>query len=167
MKSGLAATFAGLIAFSGATSAFATAQTGPAADVPAEPASLDGTWQGTIHFDKEGFLADTSTPAAGIRFRIEIHDVVVRVFVEEDGAFDEAKPGMFHIARVSANAVIFATQEGDDAWLESWCFVVTAKSKDLMIVEYARLVNNFGVPHGEKESDFATRGAGEFSRMGS
>jgi hypothetical protein len=165
MRRDFAATLTVLAMFLGATPALATAQTTPAAGAPTEPASLDGTWQGTIHFDKEAFLADTSTPAAGVRFRIEIHDVVVRVFIEENGTFTEAKPGMFHIAPVAANAIIFATQQGNDAWLESWCFVVTAKSRDLMIVEYTRLVNNYTMSHDEKGADFATRGAGEFSRV--
>jgi hypothetical protein len=164
MRFGLTA-LAASIALFGATPMIAMAETVPAQDAAAKPVSLDGTWQGTIHFDKEAFIAETSTPAAGRRFRIEIHDVVVRVFFEEDGAFKEVKPGMFHIAPVSASAVIFATEESEGNWVESWAFVITAKTKDLMIVNYTRLVNNVSVPHGEKESEFATRGAGEFARV--
>ena len=165
MRLRFAVALAGLAIMSAAPPALATANTTPATNAAVEPVSFDGTWQGTIYFDKEGFLADTSTPVTGVRFRIEIHDVVVRVFIEEDGAFKESKPGRYHIAPLSANAVIFATDEDEGNWVESWSFVVTVKGKDLMIAEYTRLVNNVSVPHGEKGSEFATRGAGEFSRV--
>jgi hypothetical protein len=165
MRPVLAAALAGSIALLGAAPALATAQTSSAAAPAAEPAPLDGTWEGRIVFDKEAVLNESATPSAGAKFRIQIDDVVVRVFVEENGVFNEAKAGTFHIARVSSNAVIFSTQDGNDAWLESWCFVVTAKTKNLMIVEYSRLVNNYIVPHGQDGSEFATRGAGEFSRV--
>jgi len=133
-------------------------RTAAADDAP----SFDGTWEGIIHFDKEAFLVESSTPAAGLPFRLDIHGAVVRVFIREDHGFVEAKPGAFHIAPVSANAVIFATDAApDDSWVESWTFTVTRKG-DSLFVEYSRLVNNTGAPEGEKGSHFATRGEGEF-----
>lgn len=127
--------------------------------------SFDGVWQGVINFDKEAFLANTSTPDSGTTFRIEIRDVLVRVFVQDNGVFNESKAGRFHIAPVSANAVIFATDEDPGNWVETWAFVVTKKDANTLIVEYSRLVNNVATPLGEKESKFATRGAGEFSKV--
>ncbi len=127
--------------------------------------SLDGVWQGTINFDKEAFLAKTSTPDAGTVFRIEIDDSVVHVFVQHNGSFEEAKPSRFHIAHVSVSAVIYATDEDPGAWVESWAFVVTKKDANTLIVEYSRLVNNVEVPPNEDGSKFATRGAGELSKV--
>ena len=121
----------------------------PPAESPApqkQTPSFDGLWQGVIKFDKEAFLADTSTPPAGKTFRLEIHDVVVRVFAEEGGTMTEAKPGKFHIAQVDANAVIFATDSDPGAWVESWVFVITKKDDNALIAEYSRLVNNVATP---------------------
>ena len=124
---------------------------------------FDGVWEGTIVFDREALLTATGTPAAGIPMRIEIHDAVVRVFVKDGNDYSEAKPGLFHIAPVSANAVIFATQESpEDGWVESWVFVVTQKNEHTLIVEYSRLVNNVGTPLSDPNSKFGTRGMGEF-----
>ncbi|HTW34420.1 MAG TPA: hypothetical protein VMD53_07375 [Rhizomicrobium sp.] len=125
---------------------------------------FDGVWEGLIFFDKEAFLAPTSTPAEGEPMRIEIHGAVVRVFAKEGSDFKEAKPGLFHIAPVSTNAVIFATQDEavSSGWVESWVFVVTRKDEHTLIVEYSRLVNNVETPPSDPESKFATRGAGEF-----
>ncbi len=139
-------------------SLLAFAPAAPADDAP----PFDGTWEGIIHFDKEAFLLESSTPAAGTAFRLEIHGPVVRVFFREKDDFEEAKPGLFHIAPVSANAVIFASDaSADGAWVETWTFAVTRKGPSLF-VEYQRLVNNLGVPEGQAGSHFATRGEGEF-----
>jgi hypothetical protein len=115
-------------------------------------------------FDKEALLTATSTPAGGAVMRIEIHDAVVRVFVKVGDNFSEVKPGLFHIAPVETNAVIFATESAPGAWVESWAFVVTQKDDHTLIVEYSRLVNNVGVPLSVSESKFGTRGTGEFER---
>jgi hypothetical protein len=127
---------------------------------------FDGIWEGTILFDKEALLAATSTPAAGVPMRVEIHDSVVRVFMNDGEGFSEVKPGLFHIAPVSANAVIYATESAQGGpWVESWVFVVTQKDDHTLIVEYARLVNNVGTPLSDPSSKFGTRGAGEFQRV--
>jgi hypothetical protein len=127
---------------------------------------FDGTWAGTIVIDKEALLSATGTPPAGIPMRIEIHDAVVRVFIKEGDAFAEVKPGLFHIAPVEANAVIFATEASlADGWVESWVFLVTQKDDHTLIVEYSRLVNNVGAPLSDEDSKFGTRGVGEFVRL--
>jgi len=126
---------------------------------------FDGVWEGSIFFDKEAFLAPTSTPAEGAPMRIEIHGPVVRVFAKEVGGdFEEVKPGLFHIAPVSTNAVIFATQDEamSSGWVESWVFVVTQKDEHTLVVEYSRLVNNVETPPSDPQSKFGTRGVGEF-----
>lgn len=128
---------------------------------------FDGLWEGTILFDKEALLVASSTPAEGVTMRIEIHDAVVRVFIKEDDGFQEVDAGAFHIAPVSANAVIFATEAAQSGpWVESWAFVVTQKDDHTLIVEYSRLVNNVGVPLSDPNSKFGTRGVGEFQRVG-
>jgi hypothetical protein len=127
---------------------------------------FDGVWAGTIVIDKEALLVASSTPAEGLPMRIEIHDAVVRVFIKEGDAFVEVKPGLFHIAPVEANAVIFATEASYTAgWVESWAFVVTQKDDHTLIVEYSRLVNNVGAPSSDPDSKFGTRGVGEFVRL--
>lgn len=127
-----------------------------------EPVPFDGTWEGNILFDKEAFLASTSTPPEGVAFRFEIHGPVVQVFIEEDGKFGESKPGAFHIAPVGTNAVIFATDSAPDAWVETWTFVVTQKDDHTLTVEYTRLVNNVGSMPDSPEKIFGTRGIGDF-----
>jgi hypothetical protein len=130
-----------------------------------ETLSFDGNWQGLIFFDKETFLAETSTPTAGQTFRLEIHGDVVRVFIVASDGAEESKPGAYHIAAVSANAVIYATtssiNDDGEGWVESWAFVVTRKNSDTLVAQYVRLVNNVHLAPDEKESKFAARGAGE------
>ncbi|HEY0300964.1 MAG TPA: hypothetical protein VGC36_06515 [Rhizomicrobium sp.] len=128
---------------------------------------LDGRWQGVVTFDKEAFLAETSTPAAGTTFRIEIDDSIVRVFVLKNGGLVETKPGLFHIAAAATNAVIYANEATPEAngWVESRVFVVTPKDDDTLIVQYVRVVNNRGLPGSDPQARFATRGAGAFGRV--
>jgi hypothetical protein len=148
---------------------FALAAATPARAMSVDAESFNGTWQGKIDFDKEAFLAETSTPAAGQVFRIVIHDEIVHVYIKEKDAFEEAFEGMFHLARVSANAVIYATQTLPDApvpWVETWVFVVTQKDANALIVQYVRLVNEVDAPPlSIPQSKFAARGAGEFKRQ--
>jgi hypothetical protein len=127
---------------------------------------FDGRWEGTIVFDKEAILSATGTPAAGILMRIEVHDSVVRAFINDGNGYSEVMPGMFHIAPVSANAVIYATEaSASDGWVESWVFLVTQKDEQTLLVEYSRLVNNIGTPLSDPNSKFGTRGMGEFRRI--
>jgi hypothetical protein len=128
-----------------------------------EPANFDGMWEGKIFFDKEAFLAATSTPAAGTPVRIEIHGVVVRVFMDDGTGFSEAMPGSFHIAPVMGNATIFGTSFSD-VWTETWVFVITHKDPDALLVNYTRVVNNDGVPLTDPYSKFSTRGYGELKK---
>lgn len=131
-----------------------------------QPAPFDGTWQGNIAFDKEAFLTKEATPPDGEDVRIEISGPVVRVFVKVDGSFGEDKPGAFHIAAVSTNAVIFATDAAPGvSWVETQVFAVTQKDPDTLIVEYARLVNNTMLPPSAPEARYATRGVGELKRV--
>jgi len=152
-----------------AVPANATAENGagsPSEQSPAPQvvAPFDGVWEGKIFFDKEAFLAPTSTPAEGTDFRIEISGPVVRVFVKEAQGFQESKPGAFHIAPVETNAVIFASDSAPEAWVESWTFAVAQKDADTLIVEYSRIVENRSAAIDARERTFATRGFGEFKR---
>lgn len=134
-----------------------------------EATNFDGTWEGAIHFDKEAFLTEASTPTAGVFFRIVIHGPVVDVFHGDSSKFTISKPGKFHIAPVADNAVIFATETAkpDEAWTESWVFVVTKKNDRTLIAEYVRLVNNnSGSEKPDENVKFATRGEGELKLTG-
>jgi hypothetical protein len=128
-------------------------------------APFDGTWEGKIIFDKEAFLAPTSTPPEGIDFRIEIHDPIVKVFIKDDSGFAEANPGTFHISPVDTNAVIFGTQSQGGSWNETWTFTLTQRSDRTLVVEYTRLVNNVGMPPDDPLKIFGTRGIGDFKRI--
>jgi len=116
-------------------------------------------------FDKEAFLATSSTPADGTLMRIEIHGPVVRVFYQEDNNFIESMPGSFHIDPVLSNAAIFGTHYAVDSWVETWTFAVTQKDDHTLMVEFSRIVNNIGTPPDQPESKFATRGWGELKRV--
>lgn len=126
------------------------------------PVPFDGTWNGTLFFDKQGFPATGSAPPASMNLRIDIHGEVVRVFINEDGRLAEVKPGMFHIAPVAANAVIYATEAGGGEWDETWDFAVTQKDARTLLVEYVRVVNNLGMRPSEPESRFGSHATGEF-----
>ncbi|MBS0470778.1 MAG: hypothetical protein JSR60_06880 [Proteobacteria bacterium] len=128
---------------------------------------FDGKWSGVIHFDKEAFLLESSTPAGGLTMGLDIHGPVVRVTVREKDGDEEVKPGLFHIAAVQSNAVIFATEAAPgDSWVESWAFVVTCTDDKTMRVEYVRLVKNPGPGDDGAPETFATRGEGTFERTG-
>jgi hypothetical protein len=139
---------------------------GQPASAGEETLDFNGNWQGKIVFDKETFLAETSTPAAGMVFRIEVHDFVVRVFLEGPNGMEESKPGAFHIAPAAANAIVFGTNSNDttQGWTESWVFVVSQRDHDTLSVQYVRQVNNAGLPADDKERVFAARGTGTFKR---
>jgi len=130
-----------------------------------QPANFDGIWQGTITFDKDSFVNELTTPAAGTAVRIEIHDVVVRVFaqMQPGSPYSEFMPGDFHIAPVIANAVIFGSHYSG-VWTETWAFVITKKTDDALLVNFTRVVNN-NVPLTDPASKFSTRGFGEFTRV--
>jgi len=132
----------------------------------AESVSFNGSWQGKIFFDKETFLAETSTPTSGLDIRIKVADEVVRVFFVTPTGPEESMVGAYHIAPAHENAVIYATEVAQDGpWVETNVFVVTQKDKDTWIVQYVRVVNNVHLPLSERDSKFAARGAGEFKRV--
>ncbi len=126
---------------------------------------FDGMWEGIIHFDKEAFLTPTGTPDKGLKYRLEISGLVVRVFIEEDSKFVEVKPGLFHIAPVETNAVFFASEAAPDSWVESVVFTATQRDAKTLIVQLVRVVNNRSLPLDDKQSKFAARGAGDFSKV--
>jgi hypothetical protein len=153
------------------SSAVAQASEPPPAQIVPQPgeeqqqaADFDGVWRGRIHFDKEALLTATSTPEVGLSYRIEISGSVVRVSLDQDGLFSEVMPGAFHIAPVMKNAVIFGSQYSA-GWTETWVFVVTQKEPNTLIVNFTRVVNNNGVPLGDPDSKFSTRGVGDFQRV--
>ena len=142
---------------------------------PEAQVTFDGTWQGDIRFDKEGLLSQWGTSAIGETIKIDIHDAAVRVYLkspnDETGVFEEFMPGAFHIAPVMSNAVIFGThysrpkEAGGIYWIETWTLIVAFKDNDTLLVNYARVVNNVGMPLDQEGSKFAIRGVGEFKRI--
>ncbi len=114
-----------------------------------ETANLDGVWEGPLHFDEKVFafdpIPDAKGPPTDVRLRIEIHGPVVNVlFGNEPG---EGTPGVFHIAQVKTNAVIFGTDYSRDdgpGWTESMAIIVTPKDDKTLLVSFSRLVSNSG-----------------------
>lgn len=146
-------------------SALATQETQASQPEYQVPAPFDGVWEGTLLFDKDAFLTEAATPSAGEPVRIEISGPVVKLFMKIGGAMVEMKPGLFHIAEVNTNAVIFATESAPGAWVETMVFAMTQRDHDTIMFEYSRLVNNVGTPLDNPESKYETRGSGQFKRV--
>lgn len=121
---------------------------------------LDGIWQGTLK------VVSTSNITASMDFeehpcRLEINGENVRVFFRGN----EVKAGAFLIKRHMTNAVISATDSGQDAdgtWVETWAFAVTQKDQAILTVSLSWLVNNIDLPVSNQISKLTATAVGEF-----
>jgi hypothetical protein len=50
-------------------------------------------------------------------------------------------------------------------WTETWTFTITQESHDMLLVSYARVVNNNGAAGTAEGKKFTFRGVGEFKRL--
>lgn len=76
-------------------------------------------------------------------------------------------PGLFQISRRGSNAVIQATDSGNDedgTWVETWALIVTSNSRDELQVEFVRLVNNIDWPISKPGKIFSEHSTGNFRR---
>lgn len=122
---------------------------------------LDGWWDGTI---KKTDLEDD------LRLRLAINGNQVKVWVVHNGQWIEAKPGSFRIDRYMSNAVIYATDSGEDddgTWVESWGLLVTLRSSDELLITWSRLVNNIDTPLDREYSKFSAQASGVLHRTSS
>jgi hypothetical protein len=62
------------------------------------------------------------------------------------------------------NAVIYGTHFSG-IWTETWTFTITQESHDMLLVSYARVVNNNGAAGTAEGKKFTFRGVGEFKRL--
>ena len=124
--------------------------------------SLDGTWEGDLAF-LQGATLSQKEPATG-RYRITIQGSAVHVYMVRPQDLREVKPGLFHIERLMTNAVISASQSGQDnegTWVETWVFTVTQENGTTLLTNFARVVNNIDLPLSNDHSKFAKEAAGE------
>ena len=139
------------------------------ASLPARAAdlgTLDGTWEGTLAVMP---LPSSPGPDHTYTIRIAIAGARASVFTQSvSGApFREVKPGVFRVARLGPNGVVLAMEQGQDnegTWVETWAYVVTLKSRDTLVANFYRVVNNVDLPLSVDHSKFSEAQAGELSR---
>ncbi len=114
---------------------------------------FNGTWRG--EFQKidplihNSALPDLTEIPEFIDFAIEISGDTTRVYIVEDGAWREVKPGSFGSVTHRTNAIVAATDsffsaDGQSGWVETWNFTLTMKDDDSLYAYWVRAVNN---PH--------------------
>jgi hypothetical protein len=123
--------------------------------------NINGNWEGILHLKR--------TPAEDFGLRLSLETTGVKVFHRNSisGIWAEAMPGLFHISRQGSNAVIQATDSGNDedgTWVETWALIVTSKSRDELQVEWVRLVNNINLPISRPGKVFSEHSTGNFRR---
>ena len=131
-----------------------------ASDHAAYDPKLDGFWQGSIT------LSDT--PKDVLELRLLIGQGAPRVWLQDNGAWTEAKPGAFRISRNMGNAVIYATDsgtDGDGTWVESWAIVATPRSPEDLLVVWSRVVNNLDMPLEKESSKYGLHASGILHRV--
>jgi hypothetical protein len=137
-----------------------------------ETANLDGVWQGSLHFTPASFAFDPIPDAKSVHdvvLRVEIHGPVVNVYFGGTASPDDGLQGVFHIAQVKTNAVIFGTNysQGDGpGWTESMTLIVTPKDDKTLLVSFSRLVNNSGDTDAMQNVKFAEHVDGALTRVG-
>ncbi len=134
-----------------------------------QTADFDGTWEGMIHIDKGDFINIPNPAPQEAKYRIAIHGPVVDVSVEMNGVMMQPPAGVFHIAQVNTNAIIFASNAhggAEGGWTESWSILATPKDENTLIVVFSRLVNNSGFTDDKQNTKFGAHGTGEFTRVG-
>jgi hypothetical protein len=136
-----------------------------------ETPNLDGVWEGTLHFTESSFSFDQIPDAKSTheaKLRVEIHGPVVAVFYGNSDKTDGGTPGIFHIAQVKTNAIIFGTnyEQGDGpGWTESIALIVTPKDDKTLLVSFSRLVNNSGFDGQGNNVKFGIHLDGELARV--
>ena len=128
--------------------------------------SLDGTWEGSLVVGAAPSWSGESRPYT---VRMTIAGATARVFARygNSGPFQELKPGAFHLTRHGPNGVIAALDQGQDddgTWVETWAFAVTLKTRDALITNLYRVVNNVDLPLSVSRSKFTEAQAGELFR---
>jgi hypothetical protein len=124
---------------------------------------IDGIWQGTLK------VVATSNPEASADFekfpcRLEIERGAVRVYFRSK----EVKPDLFKIETHKTNAVIWATDSGQDSdgtWVETWAVAITEKDRGNVIVNVSWLVNNIDISATTALGRISASAVGEFQRV--
>jgi hypothetical protein len=133
--------------------------------------SFDGTWEGklevvdgTSNKDKDSDSYERTKAAyEKSPFRLTIHGQRASVYFSET----EVKPSLFQAQVYMTNAVVFASDSGEDKdghWVETWDFAVTQKDPETLIVVFCRVVNNLDVPEQPHRRKFFVVAAGDLHR---
>jgi hypothetical protein len=131
--------------------------------------SFDGTWEGKLEVvdgtsKKDESFERTKAAYGKSSFKITMHRQRASVYFGEA----EAKPGKFRAQIYMTNAVVFASDTGEDndgRWVETWNFAMTQKNPETLIVVFSRVVNNLDVPGQPHRNKFFVVAVGEFRRM--
>jgi hypothetical protein len=137
----------------------------PPPGVPTEEAltDFDGRWEGQI----KGFHAPGLWPERtwdrDIRLTIGGDVAIVSTFV--DGKW-EAPFADFKIAKRHTNAIVYSIASDQRAGrTETWAFVLTHKTADVLLAYWYRVVSNFRVPPETDDARFALGASGTLTRV--
>ncbi len=153
-----------LLSFSGCVTSIAL----PVKDVPEvlliPDEKLNGEWEGTI------FFKDSISKMNQQVFHLTVDSAGVKFFEKNTvtGVWAETMPRLYQISRHGSNAVIQATDSGNDEdgnWVETWVLVVTRISINELKVEWVRMVNNVALPSSDPKKVFSHGGSGTFKRL--
>lgn len=150
----------------GAAATILSARSAAAQEYVTSVGILDGTWEGNL--DPVSAAGLSPTRLRGVR--LVISGQSVRVFIPNDGSPREIKPGTFTIQRDGTNAVITSIEADpgrprNEGWVETWCFVITLRDADTLIVNFVRVVNNNDAPADQTSARFSQIASGDLRRV--
>jgi hypothetical protein len=129
--------------------------------------SFEGAWEGRLKV-----VAGTNEDSDSYkRAKARYEESPFKIIVREQRASvyfgdREVKPASFQTRIHMSNAVVFASDTGEDQdgrWVETWNFTLTRKNPETLIVCFSRVVNDLDAPEAS-DSRFFYMAAGELGR---
>ncbi|HEY0159151.1 MAG TPA: hypothetical protein VGF28_17825 [Thermoanaerobaculia bacterium] len=113
---------------------------------PVPEEDFNGEWLADLKPVKNGAAA---AEAEKYQLKVVIEGDVPRVFANDDGTWNEVKPGRFTLEKHGQSATVVAIDRGwdfDGEWIESWTIQLLRTAPDEAHVAYLRTVNNPYMP---------------------
>lgn len=118
----------------------------------------------------EGILTSKEPEREPLILRLNLDSVPIEIFQKNSitREWNKIMPNHFRGSAFRGNAVIDGTHSGSDedgTWVETWVMVVTCQSKDDLVVEWVRLVNNIDLPSSNLGKTFSSSAVGVLKRI--
>ncbi len=121
-----------------------------------------GVWSGSLPFESPG------DPPARQNLELCLFHLSdgARVFLRQNERWEELKPGSFIVRRIGPSAVMSSVTAGrtpgGGEWVEAWTFATTQSSRDTLLTNASRVVNNLAQ---SSEVTFSYQGQGVLQRV--